>query len=111
MAALAVLELSVELTLKIFLLALLTGHAYWRRPRNPPRIVRNGNGFWSLPNRGQTGLRLGPATRYGDWWVDLRLAGSGGDVRVLLLRDQLSAAAWRVLQATLRRGPRPASLS
>ncbi|HSG64664.1 MAG TPA: hypothetical protein VLD39_06675, partial [Gammaproteobacteria bacterium] len=73
-----------------------------RWPAVPLRVVRSRDGFWSVPDRDQLGLRLGPATRYGDWWMDLRLVAPGRRARVLLLRDQVDASTWRALQATLR---------
>ena len=102
LAGAAVLALEAAWILNIVLLAALAAHGLWRRPGTPVRIIRNRNGFWSLPDRGHLGLRLGPATRYGDWWVDLRLVAPGRRARILLLRDQVDARAWRLLQATLR---------
>jgi len=70
-------------------------------------LLRGRDGLWSLPDAGLTGMPLGSGTRYGRWWVDLRL-GPGGRRHVLLCCDQLSVADWRALQALLRwgRGPR-----
>jgi hypothetical protein len=105
LAATAVLVFEIGGLAKLGLLVALAAHGYWRRPPTPVRVIRNRNGFWSLPDRGQLALRLAAATRYGDWWVDLHLTGPDGGVRVLLLRDQVDASAWRALQATLRESP------
>jgi hypothetical protein len=102
LACIGVLHLPLDGAAIALLLAVLAAHAYWRWPRPVGRIVRSHDGSWALPDAGRTGLRLAPATRYGDWWADLRLTQGHGCLRVLLCRDQLSVQAWRVLQMALR---------
>lgn len=110
LAVAAILQAPLGVAATAGLLLALAGHAYWQWPRPLGRIVRSRSGSWALPDVGRSGLSLAPATRYGDWWVDLRLRAGRGRVRVLLCRDQLSPDAWRQLQATLRYGREPGGL-
>lgn len=107
LAAAAVLHAPLGGAATAVLLIALTGHAYRQWPRPLGRIVRSRSGFWALPDAGRTGLTIASATRYGNWWVDLRLRKGRGAVRVLLCRDQLGPDAWRLLQVTLRHGTQP----
>ena len=79
-------------------------HAAVRFPRATPRIVRDGEGLWALPELGLTGLRLGPRTRYTTIWVRLSLVAPTRTLDIVLLVDQLEPEAWRALQVLLRRG-------
>ena len=79
-------------------------HAVARYPQTPPRIVRSRGGEWAVPERGLTGLRLGPRTRYTTLWMRLSLGGALETVDVVLLVDQVGREDWRALQALLRRG-------
>jgi hypothetical protein len=79
-------------------------HAALRYPRATPRIVRDGDGLWALPELGLTGLSLGPRTRYTTIWVRLSLVAPTRAVDIVLVVDQLEPEAWRVLQVLLRRG-------
>lgn len=103
LAAVALLHAPLGEAARTLLLWALVGHACWRWPRPLGRIVRGRGGHWALPDAGHSGLRIAPASRYGDWWADLRLIGGRVRVRVLLCRDQLSSEDWRMLQVTLRR--------
>ena len=96
---------------KVALLVALGAHAYVRRASPPERIVRGRTGLWALPESGRTGLGLSPASRYGAWWVELRLVGAHGAYRRLLCRDQLPQEDWRRLQLALRRPGRQPDLS
>lgn len=103
LAAVGVLYWPVAWASKAGLILVIGAHAYLRRPVRPELIVRNRNGLWALPESGQSALRLSPASRFGPWWVELRLAGAGRSHRRLLCRDQLSVEDWRDLQLALRR--------
>lgn len=85
--------------------AVLT-HAVWRRPSAtcPELVVRPG-GLWSIPAEGLDQVSIGPRTRYTRYWVRLELRGTTGSRVLVLTRDQLDPAAWRKLQAALRRAP------
>ena len=90
----------------IVALALLAGvgiHGLARRPRTPRRLVLEPDGTWSIPEQGQWRLQLAPGTAWAAWYVELVLAGAArAPVRVLILRDQLDADAWRRLQVAVR---------
>lgn len=102
-AAAGVIAMPLGVASDISILALLAAHLGWRWPPPPLAIARNALGFWSLPDIGEAGLTIAPASAYGGWWVDLRLCAPGRAARVLLLRDQLDAHAWRLLKVTMRR--------
>ena len=106
-AAAGILSVALALGWRLLLLAFLAVHAYWRRPRPPELIVRNRTGLWALPESGLTALSLGPGTRAGSWWIELRLTGPGCSQRRLLCRDQVGAESWRLLQLALRCPRRP----
>ena len=83
-------------------LLLVVFHAVWHRPRSAPRIVAGDRGTWSVPELGLTGLAVSPTTAVSASLIELALDGAGGRIVVLLCRDQLSASAWRRLQARVR---------
>jgi hypothetical protein len=72
------------------------------RPGDPPGLVRRADGTWDVPSQGLTALQLGLGTRYTRLWVKLQLVGPLGTLDILLLADQLDAAAWAQLQGGLR---------
>jgi hypothetical protein len=84
------------------LLAAVAIHAVAAFPRTADLLVLASDGTWSLPRQGLFGLRLARGSNWGDWWVELVLAGPRKRLRALLLRDQLPAEDWRRLQAAVR---------
>jgi hypothetical protein len=61
-------------------------------------------GGWSLPLRGEHGLRLGPGSGVWPFAVVLAFEGTGRRQRLLLLSDQLDRESWRRLQIACRSG-------
>src|SRR5690606_29577118 len=57
-------------TLKALIVATVLGHAL-RRPRSGGRLIRSGDGRWSVPERGFVGLALDARSRHTGWWVHL----------------------------------------
>jgi hypothetical protein len=86
-------------------LALLVAlvHSVALRPEPAPRMIYRGGGRVTLPELGDDELTLGPATLYSTIWIKLDLRGKSRKVEVLLFADQVDTAAWRALQAELRR--------
>lgn len=77
-------------------------HAVWHRPSRPPRWIAYSNGVWSLPGHENAALTCARGTRAASWWVALLLVGRAKRTRLLLLRDQLDAREWYLLNAVLR---------
>jgi len=101
-AVAGVLTLPIATVERVAALLAIAAHAYWQRPRTVGRVVAAAGGRWSLPDRGCSGLKVSAGSRVGAVCVVLRLQGVDRGHRVLLLRDQLSAAAWRQLAARVR---------
>lgn len=101
-AAAGVLTLPIGVLERAAALLVIAAHAYWQRPRAVGRIVAASGGQWSLPDRGCSGLRVCAGTRAGPVCIVLRLRGVERRHRVVLLRDQISAVAWRQLAARVR---------
>jgi hypothetical protein len=79
-------------------------HALRRRPAVCTSLAVTADGRFALPEEGRFDLALAPASRSGPGWLILVFADRPGR-RMLLLRDQLDAVAWRSLrlQVTERR--------
>jgi len=101
-AAAGVLALPIATLERAAALLVIAVHAYWQRPRAVGRVVAAPGGRWSLPDRGCSGLRVAAGSRVGSACIVLRLQGADRRHVVVLLRDQLSAAAWRQLAARVR---------
>lgn len=80
----------------------LTAHAAIRFPDTRVVLARSGDGRWSIPERGVSGLELGPGTCFAASWVLLQLVSPDRSLRLVLLRDQLGARDWRRLQVAVR---------
>jgi hypothetical protein len=89
---------------KLVLIGALIAHAALRRPRVPPCMLRHADGSWSVPCRGWVNLTLKRGTRMGAGWAYLVLAGGGKRLATLVMRDQLTPAAWNTLRAALGAG-------
>jgi hypothetical protein len=100
--AAALVVLRVPWAFKAAGLVALIVHALARRSEPAPRIVYRG-GRVALPGRGLDDLALGPGTAFTASWVKLDLRGAERPIEVLLVADQVDDAAWRSLQAELRR--------
>ena len=75
--------------------------AVWSRPGGSRSIVVTTEGRISLPDEGRFDLPLAADSRAGPGWLALVLPDRPGR-RMLVLRDQLSAPAWRALQLAVR---------
>jgi hypothetical protein len=104
-ACIATVNLPLPSALNLFLIVGLACHFCFLVPALPPRLIRSSRGEWFIPALAPGPLALDPKTRCADWWVRLRLIGYPGQTAIVLLRDQLSGAEWRALQAALRRPP------
>ncbi len=100
-AVAGVLALPIAAVERAAALLVIAAHACWQRPRAVGRVVAAPGGRWSLPDRGSTGLRISAGSRVGAVCIVLRLEGVHRH-SVVLLRDQLGAAAWRQLAARVR---------
>jgi hypothetical protein len=81
-------------------------HGLVRRPAHPPApLIFRDDGRIDWLQAGATDLELVEGTRFTRAWVSLQLrpAGGGPAVRVVLLADQLDPATWRTLLARLGR--------
>jgi hypothetical protein len=111
-AVLAASALLLELAPVLVLLGLaaIVAHGIARYPRGPKLLVLQSDGTWAVPERGWHGLKLAPGTAWTTWYVELALSGQP-KARIVLLRDQLCAEDWRVLQLAVREhvASRPAS--
>ena len=74
-------------------------HARFRRPQTTPLILLAGHRI-SLPAEGRFGLALAAPARLGSWCIELKLADRPAS-RLVIARDQLDPAAWRVLVLAL----------
>jgi hypothetical protein len=101
-AVAGILTLPIDIAGRAGALLLVALHAAWRWPRSVSRIVAADRGTWSLPELGHTDLVVANATTVSTSLIELVLDGADGRVVVLLCRDQLSASAWRRLQARVR---------
>ena len=71
------------------------------RPGGRRSIVVTAEGRISLPDEGRFDLPLAADSRAGPGWLTLVLQDRP-DRRMLVLRDQLSAPAWRALRLAVR---------
>jgi hypothetical protein len=67
-------------------------------------MLRHADGSWSVPHRGGVNLTLTRGTRMGVGWAYLVLTGGGQRVATLVIRDQLTPAAWNSLRTALGAG-------
>jgi hypothetical protein len=79
-------------------------HARGRRPTVCAALAVTADGRFALPDEGRFDLALAPASRSGPGWLILVFADRPGH-RMLLLRDQLDAPAWRALRLAVRERP------
>jgi len=99
----AVLGVDVGTLASGVLLLGVGAHAIWRLPRGGEELSFDPETGWSIPARGLYGLQAGAATSYTYHWVRLCLERpDAAPVCLLLLKDQVSPAAWRRLQSLLR---------
>jgi hypothetical protein len=80
------------------------GHARWFRPPRPPAFIGFADGHWLVPGGGYRLLEAARGSTLGPWWIRLVLSAPTGGVRILLIRDQLTASEWRLLRLALGRG-------
>ncbi|HEU4617689.1 MAG TPA: hypothetical protein VFV10_06580 [Gammaproteobacteria bacterium] len=104
LAAAGVLASALPRAYALLALAGLLVHALLGRPPASRCLELRADGSWAVP--GASGLSLVEGTAVGPFWIRLKLARPGLRVARLLLRDQVDAETWRVLQAELRRGGR-----
>lgn len=80
----------------------LAAHAFARRPAAcSGTVVCRTDGRFDLPGIGRTGLALGMCSVVTRGWVKLALEDGGATLPILLVRDQLDDASWRLLLARL----------
>jgi hypothetical protein len=107
------LALHVSLALSAFMvsgpvgivaLPLIALHGRLRRPAEPSVIQVTPGGRFGLPEEFRFDLAIAPGTREGPGWLLLEFSDRPGR-RLLLLRDQLDADAWRELRLRILERP------
>ena len=88
---------------KLGLAAACVAHALWRRPRAAGTLVLGADGRFGLPDSGLGALELARGSGLGPFSIRLVLTDGRRRFDVLLVRDQLGDAEWRLLRAHLKR--------
>jgi hypothetical protein len=89
---------------KLALAAVCAVHAWRRWPKaTQTPIVVSAGGRWSVPGLALAELELANGTAYAPFSVRLVLTDGRRRIELLLVRDQLRDADWRVLRAHLSR--------
>jgi hypothetical protein len=83
---------------------LIALHGRLRRPREPSVIQITSEGRFGLPEEFRFDLDIAPGSREGPGWLLLEFPDRPGR-RLLLLRDQLDADAWRELRLRIFERP------
>lgn len=82
-------------------LPLLALHGVIRRPPPAPPVIEiTPGGRFALPDENRSDLTLGRESRSGPGWLRLSFVGRPGQP-LLLLRDQVDAAAWRLFRIAI----------
>ena len=95
--------LAAPWAIKSLALLATVAHAAAFRPRATPRLVWRGDGRIAVPELELYDLSLGPRSRHSALWIRLDLRAGGRALDILLVADQLDAAAWRSLRSELNR--------
>ena len=82
-------------------LALAGLHGWLRAPHPMPRVVVQAGGLWTVPAWGLRDAQPGRGSVRTPWVVRVVLTGPAGRHTLVLARDGLTAAEWRLLQALL----------
>jgi hypothetical protein len=99
-----VVGLGVPALAKLALAAACIAHARWRRPRALDTAIALGpDGRFGLPDAGLGGLELARGSALAPFSIRLVLTDGCRRVSLLLVRDQLADAEWRLLRAHLKR--------
>jgi hypothetical protein len=81
---------------------ILAASAACERPRGySGTLICRADGRFDLPDEGRANLTLGAASTLTQRWARLVLVDRSATVTILLLRDQLDDAGWRLLSAQL----------
>jgi hypothetical protein len=81
-------------------LPLLVVHASLRDPRWSGLVIVSPGQRFAVPAAGRFDLALDASSRFGLFWAELVFAGPE-PLRLLVLRDQIDARAWRRLRLAI----------